>query len=226
MEKSVPVKDQKKVYGPKNFRQGDVNYRITAKVGFDDEYGNGHNTFSITGDIDRYERGQWREASGGCIHDEIAKHFPELRPYIKWHSFSVDGPYIADTLYHASDRDCWGLKKGEFNSFTYQVQVDGKSLFQSRVFYTFRNWLHRDEARDEAEVFLKFVKAEFNPEIVQVGHGAPSEGKEPDLEAARSCAAWPEATLEQLRDKEQLKARLPKLLVDFRKDMESLGFKW
>jgi hypothetical protein len=50
------------------------------------------------------------------------------------------------------------------------------------------------------------------------------EGKEPDLEAARASAVWPDATLEQLRDKEALKARLPGLMKEFRAAMEQLGF--
>jgi hypothetical protein len=54
-----------------------------------------------------------------------------------------------------------------------------------------------------------------------------SEGKERDLEAARSCAIWPEATDEQLKSdnlKELLLARLPALRLAFKSDIESLGF--
>ena len=47
--------------------------------------------------------------------------------------------------------------------------------------------------------------------------------KEVDLEAARSAAIWPEATLEQLRDKDALLERLPNLLAEFRSDVEALG---
>lgn len=46
------------------------------------------------------------------------------------------------------------------------------------------------------------------------------------LEWARNSAVWPEATLEQLQDKELLAARLPKLLKRFREDVEELGFVW
>lgn len=35
---------------------------------------------------------------------------------------------------------------------------------------------------------------------------------------------WPEATLEQLQDEEALLARLPGLLEEFKRDVESLGF--
>jgi len=46
----------------------------------------------------------------------------------------------------------------------------------------------------------------------------------PDLKAARSCAIWPDATLEQLQDEKQLTDRLPMLMSEFRTAVESLGF--
>ena len=87
----------------KVYREGGQKYRIIAKIRHDDQCGNSHNTFSITGDIDEWRGNRWREYSGGCIHDEIAKHFPELAPFIKWHLTSTDGPmhYVANTVYHA-----------------------------------------------------------------------------------------------------------------------------
>lgn len=100
---SVLTKNQKMVFGPKIYTQGGQTYRITAKLRFDDQCGNGHNTFSITGDIDRMgKNGKWYDDAGGCIHEELEKHFPELSKYIKWHLVSTDGPmhYIANTVYH------------------------------------------------------------------------------------------------------------------------------
>ena len=47
--------------------------KMTVQVRFDDECGNGHNTFAITADI----RGRFIDM-GGCLHDEIREHFPEL----------------------------------------------------------------------------------------------------------------------------------------------------
>jgi hypothetical protein len=56
-------------------------------------------------------------------------------------------------------------------------------------------------------------------------------GKARDLDAARSCAAWPDATDEQLcapREvlKAALEARAPALLVEFRASIEAAGFAW
>ena len=47
---------------------------------------------------------------------------------------------------------------------------------------------------------------------------------EPNIEAARSCAVWPDATLEQLQDEKLLMQRLPALMQEFKKDIEALGF--
>lgn len=59
----------------------------------------------------------------------------------------------------------------------------------------------------------KFVK-------ITTGWG---EGKEPDLEAARASAIWPDGTLEELQSKEILEARLPQLMQDFQEMVEGLG---
>lgn len=56
--------------------------------------------FSITGSITK----NGRDVAGGCIHDEIARYFPELAPFIKWHLTNADGlpmHYVANTVYFA-----------------------------------------------------------------------------------------------------------------------------
>lgn len=76
---------------------------LVVKIRFDDECQNGHNTFAITAE-------HWvdgRVESCGCLHDDIAAHFPELAHLIKWHLCATDGPlhYIANTGYFAEIRD-------------------------------------------------------------------------------------------------------------------------
>lgn len=99
--------------------------RMIVNIRYDDECGNGHNTFAITGEI-----GGTRQNPDmcGCIHDEIAEHAPELAHLIKWHLVSSDGPmhYVANTLYHASEKDCHGLLKGEKQiiSYAHYLQVN------------------------------------------------------------------------------------------------------
>ena len=57
------------------------------------------------------------------------------------------------------------------------------------------------------------------------------EGKGRELDAARKTAVWPEATDEELcaepeKLREALAARLPRLLEQFRCDIEAAGLQW
>jgi hypothetical protein len=78
---------------------------LRVDIRFDDNCKNGHNDFAITGDV-RTASGRGRDdgwLAGGCLHDDIAKVFPELEPLIKWHLSGSNGPmhYISNTVYHA-----------------------------------------------------------------------------------------------------------------------------
>jgi hypothetical protein len=96
---SVLTKNQKKQYGPRFIAGWGKNAQIKATVRYDDECGNGHNSFSITGEI--YIPSRRDCEACGCLHEEIARVFPELAPFIKWHLTSSDAPmyYIENTLY-------------------------------------------------------------------------------------------------------------------------------
>lgn len=209
---STLTKHQVKEYGWKEYTENGNSMRIKAIVRYDDQCGNGHNSFSITGTTEGKLRSRWTDYSGGCIHEEIVKHFPELAHLIKWHLCSSDGPmhYISNTTYHASDKDYHGLRKGEERQLRY-------------VKTGLLCWKLDDEIKIE-----KYVDAEKCPtQTVTLRYKAWTrigEGKTQDLEAARRCAIWPDATLEQLQDKKALEARLPDLIKEFKKDVESLGF--
>lgn len=74
------------------------------------------------------------------------------------------------------------------------------------------------EAREWAQIV---DSGDYRIERVPV---AWSEGKAPEVEAARISAVWPGATVEQLTDESALMARLPGLLMQFKSDIEALGF--
>lgn len=70
----------------KNFVENGEKYTITVTAKLADECKNGHCDFSITADIVRIARnGRLVLAGGGCCHEEIAKHFPELRKFLHLH---------------------------------------------------------------------------------------------------------------------------------------------
>ena len=131
---SILIKNQKKQI-VKHFKENDKNYTLFINLRFDDECNNGRNSFAITGSL--YETGpnagliiDRTLLASGAIHDEISKYAPELEHLIKWHLTSTDGPmhYLANTLYNASDLDCWGRSKGEPYNFARKLKF-GTSPF-------------------------------------------------------------------------------------------------
>ena len=201
------VKTFKKVY-VENGRE----YILIAEVRYDDECGNGHNTFTITGEIWRAKKGQpiGRDCeSCGCIHEDIAKRLPELAPYIKWHLVSSDSPmhYIANTVYHAQGygpRYAWIYYTGSSNP----LGIEGA---KERLL----GYERADKAKEaEGQPGYRIVWDE-------------KTAKEANLDHARSSAVWPDATDEDLLApglEERLQARLPRLMEEFKAAIESLGF--
>lgn len=127
MTNSTLTKNQKKTF-TKFYTEDGTRYKIKAEVRHDDECGNGHNTFAMTAEIyemKKNNRQVW--IAGGCQHEEIKKHFPELAKYIKWHLCGTDEPmhYIANTLYLAGNRDCWGKAPGEPKGYEKAIKFEG-----------------------------------------------------------------------------------------------------
>lgn len=79
----------------KLFTEDGRDYRIIAQYGMSYHQGNSHPRFSITGEIPS-------QRIYGCIHDEIALHFPELKPLIQFHLWDDAGlpmHYVANAIY-------------------------------------------------------------------------------------------------------------------------------
>lgn len=223
---SILTKSQVKTYGPKFYTENGTTYKLTATVRYDDSCGNGHNSFAITGaQYYKEGRGFWREDAFGCLHDIIAKQFPELAPFIKWHLTSSDGPwgYIANTVYFAGDRDHWGLQKDERRQI--KNGKTGKPAWEL---------VARHKTIGEILPIYKLDKnidADTMPaceyELIWKSWDRVGEGKERELDKARNAAVWPDATDEDLIApglKERLEARLPQLMQEFKTAVESLGF--
>ncbi len=230
--------------------------------------------FSITGDtwelgkpaIERYSMG-----SGALT---LGEYVPELAYLDQYHLMSTEQPmhYVANSVYHASAKDCHGLLKGEkqykdefvlkFEGFPFSFKAksagfdaclkqtthwkawkvqavehppEKNSSYKYSPNYTFINsvgelitseW-YKCDFRDEDEAqemftALQTLKWSYKavPVLYRVG-----EGKEPDLDAARRSACWPDAQLEDFTI-EKLEARLPKLMKQFKKDLKKAGIDW
>ena len=264
------TKNQTRTYGPRFYTENGTRCRITAKVRYDDDCGNGHNSFAITATIDEKDaRGHWRDCAGGCLHNEVAKHFPELAPFIKWHLCASDGPmhYPGNVIYHAGARDCWGLLAGEESTSPRQMKhfvQFGNSPITHEVGKRLKAFIDSTIAEDGEFIIDKVEHGpsdhKFGPKFQFAGMGCQwhecpfdtceearewldaitgttmhwtartnvfGEGKARDLNAARSCAIWPDATDEDLTAdglEQRLRDRLPALLAEFQTAVESLGF--
>jgi hypothetical protein len=105
---SILVKNQV-IKKHKTFIENENQYNIVVEINYDDRCNNGHNTFSITGVITKNDR----MIMCGYLHNEIVKHFPELKKFIKWHLCSTDGPlfYIPNTLYWVKQKNWKNAKE-------------------------------------------------------------------------------------------------------------------
>jgi len=87
MSKIIAAKQWVKVY----YEEGQK-YRITVRAQLIHHEGNKKPHFSIGGDIERLAKnGRKVWESGGCIHEEVLRHFPHLKPLVDIHLSDDDG---------------------------------------------------------------------------------------------------------------------------------------
>lgn len=83
-------------------------YIIDVEIRLDDKNKNGHQDFSITGSIYAGSRLERNLLNYGCIHEEIAKYFPEFKNFIALHLADFTGtPMYAceNAYYHLQNKD-------------------------------------------------------------------------------------------------------------------------
>lgn len=170
--------------------------KISVEIRFDDELGNRHNSFAITAEVTTPESLRRRDiAAGGCLHDDIAAVFPELEPLIKWHNVATDGPmhYVANTCYHASDRDHAGRKKGE------------PCAWEEHICFGDFPILYKVESR-----FLKWLQTHTGPlDIVEVAHQKTSGYQfSPKFSFDAFTQVWHECPFDSRRDAEEFRAAM------------------
>lgn len=241
---SGKIANQKWTSGRRKYNDGRESRMLQVEIRFDDSCKNGHESFAITatgwGEL---RPGTYREDSGGCLHDDIAKVFPELAPLIKWHLCSTDGPlhYIANTTFFAGDLDHNGLAKGESrqlrNGRTGELcwELVAANSLGIGISDTDIGRKYRGAETLPLRLLTESCEGESPPLATPKLQWAPrcrvGEGKARDLDAARNVAIWPEATDAELtRPKAELtallNARLPALIAEFKAAVTGAGFLW
>lgn len=93
----------------KFFTENKEEYRITVTVSLDDDCRSNMCDWSVTADVRwKNQRGQYKEYMGGCCHDEVAKHFPELAKFISLHLCNHYGAPmypVGNGIYHIKNSD-------------------------------------------------------------------------------------------------------------------------
>ena len=199
--KSLLTKNQT-IIKTKFYTEHGEQVRLRVTMRYDDQCGNGHNSFGITADGHvKSKNGRWVDSFGGCCHDEIAKHCPEWSQFIKWHFMNADGPmyYVENTVYHARHNE-------PNRGWVYYEDKELGFKRQCMEYCDFDRWNEINEHHPERYTF------EVDPKTAKVA----------DYDAARSCAIWPDATDEELTA-DNLADRLPALIEAFKVDLDKLG---
>lgn len=131
------------------------NQRIRVTYGLDYAFASRNNQepyFSATCDIEEKHGIRWIDSGGGAAHELIGRHFPELRPYLKWHLVSTGEPmhYIANAQYwwekmNGSSR--WPAQAGEPNpkdAFLHTIifgGIPGEKLRDTSFWAQMEPWL-------------------------------------------------------------------------------------
>lgn len=122
---------------------------VRVTVGYDDKCGNGYPSFYITGEVTTAESRRRKDiAAGGCLHEDIVAVFPELAHLIPWHLASPKlRHYIANTVYHASNKDYNGRLKGEPCEWKTYIAFEGSSVPHREPSRGFGKWLVQNKGK-------------------------------------------------------------------------------
>ena len=112
------------------FIENGKKYRADLEMRYDDECGNGHNTFAMTYVLYQIHANGRKTSVGwgpAGLAPEVMEHFPNFKKFLKWHMFNSNGPtaYISNTVYLAGNSDCWGRKKGDPCAWDYFLKFKG-----------------------------------------------------------------------------------------------------
>lgn len=203
----------------KVFKGENAQCQYQFEVGFT-QIGSQTPYFSITGETWELGKAKIDRNLLCCGALTIGDYIPSLSFLDKYHLMSIKEPmhYVANSLYHASNRDYNGLLKnekrqlrnGKTGQLVWELKAVDVNTGACLPVYELKT------LEDANTIPTIAYKLEYLP-CYLVG-----KGKTPDLVAARASAVWPEAELEDFT-KENLIARLPVLLKQFKKAVESIG---
>ena len=124
----------------KFFTENKEEYRITVTVSLNDDCHNNICDWGITADIRRKNKyGRYEEYMGGCCHDEIIKHCPELAKFIPLHCCNHYGAPI------------YPVENG-----TYHIKNSNKSVAIEYLRISDKEYSKLSEAADD-KMYFKYL---------------------------------------------------------------------
>lgn len=204
---------QKWVSEPRNVSGYGSGGEMRVEIRYDDECRNKHNSFAITATVvtDRSRKMRDIEA-GGCMHEEIARVFPELASLTQWHLFDSNGPmhYVANTLYHATNwadsryapgEPCRWETRARFGNFpvTFAFSKRFREYLAARINHT-RTTLKTNPARIAVFEPLEVPYVKKENETYDYGPNYTVRGDD--------CKVWHEAPFKNLKEAQEFCAAL------------------
>ena len=217
----------------------DDKFDIVVTVRLNDECKNGHQDFSITGTT--YKPGLRSDRatlSGGCIHDEILKHFPEFKIFIDLHLCDFNGVhmYIVENGFHhlkhgfnniLINSDNFISKFCNYYDITPKEYNNIKDSVNKIDFYlrltTYTNYINRrkEKANKAREMMEELTGKQFLNDSKRTQLNAPSDEDIKEFnKQVESGYFLPKA----VRARERAKARqiIDKKIIDVQKEIKSL----
>ena len=160
----------------KMFYENGQKYRIQVRSELVHRDGNSNAYFAIGGDIYRHAKnGRKVWEAGGCIHEDIIKHFPQLQPLVDIHLADEDGVpmhayanaayWAGQTKWQALDLDTLSkhlrISKDEANRLTTMVNSYYPENYETawrNICYHFeltKQWNHQAQ---EAKALLNIME--------------------------------------------------------------------
>lgn len=147
----------------KIFVEDGCEYKIEASAELHDECHNKCYEFSITGDITRLAKnGRWVDDRGGCIHEDIARRFPQLKRFLPLHLCNHLGQPTypeANGQYHIANSgkqvamDYLRITEEEYNALLPFVEREERTRFKCMLF----KLGIVDRWKKEADEFIEFL---------------------------------------------------------------------
>ena len=227
----------------KFFTENKEEYRITVTVSLDDDCHNNMCDWRVTADIRRKnQRGQYKEYMGGCCHDEVAKHFPELAKFISLHLCNHYGAPmypVENGIYHVgrsgmsvameylriSEQECAELYKASEDELYFKYQLfnlgivdrwkrESEELIAELEKLCGKKWVNPYKPEEERFVLtLTDEERSLIEERIKAGHYSSENIEKRRVEAHKAKMAAKRAEICERYDKKIRQAEAEKKII-------------